>query len=116
MYFETFAEDELRRNGFSKDSKIQEPQILIFLVVTKEGFPIAFVVFFGNTFESHIIIPVIKDFIKWHIVKEFAVVADAAMISTENVKQLKENHIDYIVGVRLGNIPAELLDDIDKTI
>ena len=116
LYFETFEEDELRKNGFSKDSKSQQPQILIALVVTKEGFPIAYEVFSGNTFEGHTIIPIIKDFIKRNSVKEFTVVADAAMISTENVKQLKENHINYIVGSRLGNILAEILDYIDKTI
>ena len=72
--------------------------------------------FFGNTFEGHTIIPVIKVFIKRNNVKEFTLVADATMISTENVKQLKENHINYFVGARLGNNPAELLDNIDKTI
>ena len=86
------------------------------MVVSKEGFPIAYDVFFGNTFKGHTIILVINDFIKRNSVKEFTLVADAAMISTENVKQLKENHINYFVGARLANIPAELLDDIDKTI
>ena len=42
LYFETFDEDELRRNGFSKDNKSQLPQILVALLVTKEGFPIAY--------------------------------------------------------------------------
>lgn len=41
LYFEAFEEDELRKNGFSKDNKSQQPQILIALMVTKEGFPIA---------------------------------------------------------------------------
>ncbi len=88
LYFETFEEDELRKNGFSKDNKSQQPQILIALVVSKEGFPIAYEVFSGNTFEGHTIIPVVKQFIKANDVKEFTVVADAAMISTENVEQL----------------------------
>jgi transposase len=43
-------------------------------------------------------------------------VADAAMISTENVQQLTQNNINYIVGARLGNIAAKLLDTIDKKI
>jgi transposase len=34
------------------------------LMVTKEGFPITYEVFSGNTFEGHTIIPVVKDFIK----------------------------------------------------
>ncbi len=63
LYFETFEEDELRKNGFSKDNKSQQPQILIALIVSKEGFPIAYEVFSGNTFEGHTIIPVIKEFI-----------------------------------------------------
>lgn len=29
LYFETFTSDELRKNGFSKDNKSQQPQILI---------------------------------------------------------------------------------------
>jgi transposase len=116
LYFETFQEDELRKNGFSKDSKSQQPQILIALMVSKEGFPVSYEIFSGNTFEGHTIIPVVKEFIENNGVKNFTVVADAAMISSENVKQLTQNNINYIVGARLGNIPAGLLQTIDKSI
>ncbi len=116
LYFETFEEDGLRKNGFSKDNKSQQPQILIALMVSKEGFPVAYEVFSGNTFEGDTIIPVIKDFIKRNGVKEFTVVADAAMISSENIRQLTQNNINYIVGARLGNITAALLETIDSTI
>ncbi|MFH1118669.1 MAG: IS1634 family transposase [Bacteroidota bacterium] len=116
LYFETFEEDGLRKNGFSKDNKSQQPQILIALMVSKDGFPVAYEVFSGNTFEGHTIIPVIKEFINRNSVKEFTVVADAAMISWENIQQLTQNNINYIVGARLGNIPAALLETIDKTI
>lgn len=116
LYFETFEEDELRKNGFSKDNKSQQPQILIALMVTKEGFPIAYEIFSGNTFEGHTIIPVIKAFIDRNKVKEFTVVADAAMISLENIKQLKQNNINYIVGARIGNLSANLFETMDKQI
>jgi transposase len=116
LYFETFAEDELRKNGFSKDNKSQQPQILIALMVSKEGFPVAYEVFSGNTFEGHTIIPVIKNFIERNGVKDFTVVADAAMISSENIQQLMQNNINYIVGARLGNISSTLLETIDKKI
>lgn len=116
LYFETFKEDELRKNGFSKDNKSQQPQILVALMVTKEGFPIAYEVFSGNTFEGHTIIPVVNDFIRKHAVKEFTVVADAAMISAENIKQLTANNINYIVGARLGNLSNERIEQIDKDI
>ena len=116
LYFEAFQEDELRKNGFSKDNKSQQPQILVALMVNKEGFPIAYEVFAGNTFEGHTIIPVVKNFILKNNVKEFTVVADAAMISTENIKALKENQINYIVGARLGNLSNELIASIDASI
>jgi transposase len=116
LYFETFEQDDLRKNGFSKDSKSQQPQILIALMVSKEGFPIAYEIFPGNTFEGHTIIPSIKNFIERNKVKNFTVVADAAMISTENIQQLTQNKINYIVGARLGNLSSKLLETIDKCI
>jgi len=116
LYFESFEEDELRKNGFSKDNKFQQPQILVALMVTKEGLPIAYEIFAGNTFEGHTIIPVVKDFIKKNKVKEFTVVADAAMISAENIQALKENKINYIVGARVGNLPNELIEQAYKNI
>ncbi|MBK9255712.1 MAG: IS1634 family transposase [Saprospiraceae bacterium] len=116
LYFETFAEDELRKNGFSKDNKSQQPQILIALMVTQEGFPIAYEIFSGNTFEGHTIVPVIKDFIKRNNVESFTVVADAAMISSENIAHLIQNNINYIVGARLGNLSVKLLETIDQQI
>ena len=116
LYFETFAEDELRKKGFSKDNKSQQPQILVALMVTKEGFPIAYEVFSGNIFEGHTIIPMVKEFVNRHNVTLFTVVADAAMISSANIKELLQNNINYIVGARLGNVSGKIIEQIDKTI
>lgn len=116
LYFETFEEDELRKNGFSKDNKPQQPQILVALMVTKEGFPVAYEVFEGSTFEGHTILPVVKDFIRKYRIKDFTIVADAAMISTKNIKELLQNNINYIVGARLGNLSNEIINEIDTYI
>jgi transposase len=116
LYFETFKEDDLRKNGFSKDNKSQQPQILVALLVTKEGFPIAYDIFPGNKFEGHTIIPVVNNFISKYAVKEFTVVADAAMISTSNTQELLNNNISYIVGARLNNLTNELIERIDRSI
>lgn len=116
LYFESFEEDALRKNGFSKDNKSQHPQILVALMVSKEGFPVAYEIFTGNTFEGHTIIPVVKSFVAKNNIKAITVVADAAMISTENIKALRENEINYIVGARLGNLSNELIEQIDTSI
>ncbi len=83
-------------------------------MVSKQGFPIAYEIFTGSTFEGHTLIPIIQKFINRHKVKNFTVVADAAMISDENVKQLIDNELSYIVGARLGNISNDLLSEIDS--
>jgi transposase len=116
LYFETFEGDELRRAGFSKDGKSQQPQILVGLMVSKDGFPLAFDIFPGNTFEGHTILPVAKAFIQKNNVKQFTVVADAAMISADNIKELKAEGIHYIVGARLGNLSQAIFDQMDAKI
>lgn len=114
LYFESFESDDLRKNGFSKDNKSQQPQILIGLMVSKEGFPISYDVFSGNTFEGHTFIPMIEGFIRKNNIETFTVIADAAMISTENSATLNEKGINYIVGARLGNISSALFAAIDS--
>ena len=85
-------------------------------MVTPDGFPVSYEVFSGNTFEGHTLIPSIKSFIKKHSIEQFTVVADAAMISTDNIESLRAEKISYIVGARLGNITAELLTSIDSNL
>ena len=114
LYFETFKSDDFRKTGFSKDNKSTQPQILVGLVVNKEGFPVAYDLFPGNTFEGHTLIPIIKEFKEKHNIKNLTVVADAAMISADNIDNLQAAKIDYIVGARLGNLQAKVLSSIDK--
>jgi transposase len=116
LYFESFTEDNLKENGFSKDGKSQQPQILVALIVTKEGFPVAYEIFSGSTFEGHTLIPSIKNFIKDNNVELMTIVADAAMISAENIAELRRDKINYIVGARLGNLAKDTLELIDKSL
>jgi transposase len=56
----------------------------------------------------------VNKFIKKNTIKNFTIVADAAMISDENVIGLRKNNINYIVGARLGNLSHEIIMQIDK--
>ncbi len=114
LYFEAFGEDELRKPGFSKDGKSNQPQILIGLVVNDKGFPIAYEIFEGNKFEGKTIIPVILAFKQHHQVKNLTVVADAAMISRDNVTELKSKRLHYIVGARLANLPTATIERVSR--
>lgn len=109
LYFETFRSDDLRVPGFSKDNKPQQPQIVVGLLVTREGFPLGYEVFKGNTFEGHTMLPVLERFAKAHGVTLPCVVADAAMISRENVRKLVQGGFSYIVGARLANCSPKVV-------
>jgi len=114
LYFESFTEDELRKNGFSKDNKAQQPQILVALLVSKEGFPVAYQIFEGNTFEGDTFLPIIKAFVNENKVSHFTVVADAAMLSDKNIEALKDEELFFIVGARLANLANEQILKIDQ--
>ena len=100
LYFETHGQDELRRNGFSKDNKINQPQILIGLVVNNTGFPVYWNIFKGNTFEGKTMIPVISAIKEKYRIGKFTVVADAGMLSAKNLAELERHGIDYLVAAR----------------
>jgi len=103
LYFESFKPDELKKQGFSKDNKSQQPQIVIGLLVTQAGFPLAYDVFAGNTFEGKTMLPVVEGFIARHPDTKPIVVADAAMLDDDRLAELREKGISYIVGARLAN-------------
>lgn len=117
LYFETFKEDDqesIRKPGFSKDNKPNQPQIVIGLIVAEEGFPVSYEVFSGDTFEGKTFIPTITKFKETYHVKTLTVVADAAMISFDNVEKLKEQQLSYIVGARTANLKHDQMQQINK--
>jgi len=103
LYFESFKPDELKVQGFSKDNKPQQPQIVIGLLVTQAGFPLAYDVFAGNTFEGKTMLPVLEGFIDKHPDTKPIVVADAAMLDDDRLTELSSRGLSYIVGARLAN-------------
>lgn len=113
LYFESFKEDAFRKGGFSKDNKNQ-PQIVIGLIVTKEGFPVSYELFEGNTFEGKTFIPIICRFKETYKIENLTVVADAAMISLENVEKLIEKNLSYIVGARVANLKRGQINRISS--
>lgn len=118
LYFETFKEDKegFKKLGFSKDNKFNQPQIVIGLIVNKDGFPVSYDIYSGNIFEGHTLIPSLREFKKKHNVQNLTVVADAAMISLENVEALILHNINYIVGARISNLSDELIREISSNL
>ncbi|MBI4743456.1 MAG: IS1634 family transposase [Actinobacteria bacterium] len=104
IYFESFTDDELKKMGYSKDLKFNQPQIILSLLVTKEGLPIGYKIFPGNTYEGHTLIPVLKELKSKYNLDKIIFVADSAMLNTDNLKALEDNQFEYIVSARLKNM------------
>jgi len=113
LYFEAEDEDDLRKIGFSKDGKFQNPQIMLGLLVGRQGYPVGYDIFEGNTFEGKTLLPVLKDIQQRYTFGKPIVVADAAMLSKDNLDLLDRRRYPFIVAARLRNesdaMKAELL-------
>lgn len=112
LYFEAEEEDDLRKIGFSKDGKFQKPQIMLGLLVGEEGLPIGYDIFRGNTFEGHTLLPTLKKIRKKYGFALPIVVADAALLSKDNLKNLSEAQYQFIIGARIKNESDEIKKQI----
>jgi len=86
LYFEASDEDDLRKTGFSKDGKHQQPQIFIGLLVGLGGYAIGYDIYEGNTYEGHTLIPFLEKISRKFNLDKPVVVADAGLLSKENIK------------------------------
>lgn len=103
IYFESFARDKLCEPGFSKDGKNKENQVVIGLLVSAGGYPLAYSVFCGSQYEGFTMIPVVEDFVTRFQLKDFVVVADSGLMTKKNVTLLQSGKYKYILGARIRN-------------
>jgi len=115
IYFESSQPDELRMTGFSKDGKHQHPQIFLGLLVGKNGYPIGYDIFEGGIYEGHTLIPVLEKFEKRFNFEKPIVVADAGLLSKENVSNLTKRGYTFILGARIKNESNTIREKIEKT-
>ncbi len=114
IYFEIDKDDELRKTGFSKDGKHQNPQIVLGLLVSRDGYPLAYEIFEGNKFEGHTMLPVIESFRKKYKLAKLIIVADSGLLSKQNMEDLQSNGYEFILGARIKNESKPIKEQIEK--
>src|SRR5699024_10086171 len=97
LYFEAEDEDQLRKVGYSKERRV-DPQVVVGLLVDRQGFPLEIGCFEGDKAETLTLMPMIEAFVGRHDLADFVVVADAGMLSQANLKALDEAQLRFIVG------------------
>ena len=87
--------------GYSRDHRGDRPQIVIGLLVTTDGIPIAHHVFAGNTADVSTLPGVLEDLQRRFGVGAITMVADRGLISEDNVKSLSDKGFGHILATRL---------------
>lgn len=106
LYFEADREDELRRAGFSKEGRHRNPQIILGLLVSLDGCPLAYCIHPGNKYEGHTMLPAVTGFVEKYGLQDFIVVADSGLMTAENVRELGKLGYRYIIGARIKSESA----------
>ena len=103
LYFETDKKDELREKGFSKDGKHGHSQVVLGLLVSKEGYPLSYSLFNGSQYEGRTMLPILEDFIQRFELDNFVIVADTGLMNKSNIALLNQQGYKYIIGARIKN-------------
>jgi hypothetical protein len=112
IYFETDYEDDLRKTGFSKEGRHQNPQIVLGLLVSEGGYPLAYDIFEGKQYEGHTMMPIINGFKEKFNLEKLVVVADSGLLSNDNINELISNNYEFILGARIKNENQDIKDKI----
>ena len=114
LYFESDYEDELRKTGFSKEGRHHNPQIILGLLVSIGGYPLAYCIHEGNKYEGHTMLPVVTEFVRKYEPEDFIVVADSGLMNNDNIADLEANGYKYIIGAKIRNESRKIQEWILK--
>lgn len=95
-----------RAFGYSRDHRTDRPQVVIGLLCTGDGIPIAHHVFAGNTADVSTLPGVLVDLEARFGVGRICVVADRGLISQANVDVVEGCGFDHVLATRLHRDPT----------
>lgn len=94
-----------RAFGYSRDRRGDRPQVVIGLLVTGDGIPIAHHVFAGDTADVTTLPGVLEDLASRFGVGGICVVADRGLVSEGNLGELSARGFDHVLATRLHRSP-----------
>jgi transposase len=104
-YFEGGMEEcDKAKRGYSRDSRPDCVQVVIALIVTPDGFPLAYEVMDGNTSEHKTLQPFLDRIEKAYGQARRVWVMDRGIPTEATLKKMRERKISYLVGTPKGSI------------
>ncbi|MGC2578762.1 MAG: transposase, partial [Terrimicrobiaceae bacterium] len=113
-YFEGEATGvESAARGYSRDHRPDTLQVLVALVVTPEGFPVAYEVFDGDTADVTTLEEIVDKIESKYGMRGRVWVFDRGVVREDNLQDLRQRGAYYLVGTprcKLANFERELLE------
>jgi transposase len=118
-YFEgerSVGEEDLRRYGYSRDHRPERRQIVLGLVLSREGLPLAHHVFPGDRPDKKTVSEVVRDLKERFGIRRAVFVGDRGMLSEENLEAILDADFDYLMSLPLRHSKAarKLLEDLER--
>jgi len=110
-YFEGTSLKGWAKLGKSKDHRPDHLQLVIGVVMRKDGFPVACEIWPGNTSDMKTLVPIITALKKRFRIQKVVLVCDRGMVSKANLDALTKAHYEYIVGMKMRNL-VEVRDEV----
>lgn len=110
-YFETEIEDDLRRKGMSKDNK-RSPIVQMGLLIDRNGLPIAYKLFPGNTNDVSTLEPFLSEVKERYKLGRIILTADKGLNSGNNLSLLLSNQDGYIVSQKIRGASKTFVEEV----
>jgi transposase len=103
LRFESIREDigELRRFGYSKERRNDCTQVILGLMIDREGLPVGYRLFSGDTYEGKTLPIVLKQLKDDYHIRRLVFVADRGMINGGNLEEIRKADFEFIIGMKL---------------
>ena len=112
FYYESKNENDLKKFGYSKDGKFGDVQVVMGLLIDKNGLPIGYELFSGNTFDSKTMVKVLDNLKGKFNLDKVVIVADRGLNSKINLKHIKDAGYDYLMAVSIKSLNKKMKDII----
>lgn len=115
-YFEGVADPVIAKRGYSRDHRPDCVQVNIALVVSREGMPLGYEIFAGNTTDVTTVQQIVEKMEERFGKAKRVWVMDRGMVSAENISWLNDTGRRYVIGTarsELGRFAKQIAEKTD---
>lgn len=109
LRFESIREDigDLRRFGYSKEKRSDCTQVILGLMLDREGLPVGYRLFSGDTYEGKTLPIVLQQLKGEYHIRRLIFVADRGMVRSGNLDEIRKARFEFIIGMKLWSMSKQ---------